>query len=136
MNATLQNVEITERNSALAAFAQRIDFSELFEHAAALANVDCSFEQPRITANRSGELFVRVESGDITAQTGAFAAILKSCVICNFGGGIVNDRETGEPKCWLPLSMSYTHKDGGSNGMSLLTAWYSESGGWTFRDVE
>jgi hypothetical protein len=135
MKATLQNVTINERNKDLIDFALNIDFSELCEHAAALAKVECNFQAPEIVQNRSGELFVDLTSDDITAQTGAFAAILKSCYIRQFSTGIFRDKTTGEPRCWVQLSMSYQHKNGGSNGMNLLDAWYNDREGWAFRDV-
>jgi hypothetical protein len=133
--ATLQNVTINERNEALAKFAQDIDFTELCEHAANHANVKCDFEQPVITANRHGELYINITSEDSRTQTGAFAAILESCRISSFSTGFYIDKENGEPRCWVQLSLRYTHKDGGSNGMTLLDAWYSENDGWTFEDV-
>ena len=135
MKATMKNVAITNENENLVNFAQTIDFAELFDHIKAFANIDCSFQQPEITTSRNGEVYINILSDDISSQAGVFGNILKRCYIQNSSGGVCKDRETGEVKYWGIISLAYSHKDGGSNGMELCRAWYTDSDGWVFKDV-
>lgn len=135
MTATIKNVTINNNNEDLVNFAQTIDFSELFEHVKTFAGVSCSFYQPEITTGRSGDVFISFMSDDIAAQTGPFAAILRVCYLASFSNGVFKDKETGEPCYWVSANIRYEHKDGGSNGMDMVRAWYSDSKGWVFKDV-
>ena len=74
-------------------------------------------------------------SKDITNQTGAFAGILENCCIGSFSNRVFNDKETNEPGYWVQVNIQYQHKDGGSNGMEVVTAWYTDAKGWIFRNA-
>jgi hypothetical protein len=132
MLATIKNVTIDNNNEELVNFAQTIDFSKLFNHVRETAKIDCEFYQPEISTTR-GNVYIRFMSNDITSQTGAFAAILENCNIASFSNGVYKENETGEHGYWVQVSIQYKHRDGGSNGMEVTTAWYSDSKGWVFK---
>ena len=133
MKAAIKNVTINN-NDDLVTFAQTIDFNELFDYLKAHTKVTCTFEQPEITT-RHGEVYIRFTSDNIASQTGAFAAILEKCFLHSFSNKVFRDKDTGELAYWVTVHFDYTHKGGGSNGMEVTTAWYSESKGWVFRNA-
>ena len=134
MLATMKNVTIDNNNEELVTFSQTIDFSELFQHVKNLVKVECSFYQPEITTNR-GDVYIRFMSDDIASQTGAFASILENANISSFSNGVYKDKETGEPGYWVQVNIQYQHKGGGSNGMEVVTAWYTDGKGWVFKNA-
>jgi len=113
-------------------FANSIDFSGLFSHAEKLAGFSLTFEK---TVNEiNGYACVDFRSNDIAASCGLFGKIIEFCIIDNFGGHVVEDKETGELYYWGNAHLSYRHYHGGSNGMELFSARYI-NGEWTFEDV-
>jgi len=115
-------------------FANSIDFSGLFSHAEGLAGFELTFEKPEVR-ERYENVTISFKSNDISPTCGIFSRILEYCVIEKFNSEVFEDKETGELKYWATVYVSYQHHEGGSNGMQLFTAWYS-NGEWTFRDVE
>ena len=136
MKATKKDVTITDYNEELVTFAETIDFTDLFNHIRTCANISCGFDAPEISTNRSGEVFIRFMSADITSQTGAFAPILKHCYIGSFSNGVYKDKKTSEIGYWVNVTIQYEHKGGGRNGMEVADAWYTETKGWIFEDVK
>lgn len=134
MIAIMKRVTVDNHNEDLVAFAQTIDFTQLFEHTKEFAKVDCTFYQPEIITIR-GNVHISFMSADIADQTGAFAAILKSCNLSSFSNSVFKDKETGELGYWVQVHMQYEHKGGGSNGMEVTTARYTKKSGWTFRNA-
>ena len=130
MFAAMKNVSVDNRNEKLVAFAQTVDFTELFNHVRGFIGITCSFYQPEITTSR-GDVYISFMSDDITAQTGVFAVILKRCNIQSSNNGVYKDRETNELGYWVGVNIRYEHKDGGSNGMEVLRVWY-KNGVWIF----
>ena len=135
MLATMKNVSIDNHNEDLVAFAQTINFEELFNQIKAHTKVECEFHHPEITTTR-GNVHIGFMSHDIADQTGAFAAILERCCLASFSNGVFKEKETGELCYWVQVSIRYDHKGGGSNGMEVFSAWYSEAKGWTFRGLD
>jgi hypothetical protein len=133
MKPVMKNITIDNHNAELVDFAQTVDFTELFDHVKAFAGVECEFYQPEITTGR-GEVHISFMSDDITAQTGAFAAILERCCIHSFSNGVFMDQKTGELAYWVSVNLQYEHKDGGSNDMDMVRAWYI-NGEWVFTDA-
>ncbi len=135
MKAAMKNVTIdSDTIGDYVAFAQNIDFTELFDHLKAFTKSDCAFYQPEITTRR-GEVYINFMSDDIAAQAGPFAAILERCSLHSFSSGIRTDKETHEPAYWVSVSIQYEHKDGGSNGINICRAYYTEHGRWIFCDA-
>ena len=135
MKANLKDVTINERNEALIKFAQTIDFTELFNHIEGFIKINCGFGQPEITTGRNGDVYVEFTSVDIKDQTGPFAHILRKCHITYFSNGVCRNKETQEIRYWTTVSIRYQHHDGGSNGMDICYAQYSDSEGWTFKNA-
>jgi len=126
------NVTVEEHNEDLVSFAQTIDFAALFSHVKEITKVDCNFNQPEIDITH-GSVYIRFTSEDIASQTGAFAAILEQCNLSSFSNGVFREKETGEFGYWVQISIQYAHKNGGSNGMEVVFARYTDANGWMFR---
>jgi hypothetical protein len=133
MKAILKNVTIDNNNEELVAFAQTIDFTELFDHVKTFAGIECSFYQPEITTNR-GRVYVSFMSDDITPQAGLFAPILRCCYIYSFNNSVYKDPATNVISYSVSVNVRYEHKGGGSNGMDIVFAVYCRDK-WTFYDV-
>jgi hypothetical protein len=128
-----KNVTIDSANEELVAFARTIDFTELFEHIRTFAGITCAFRQPEISTSR-GYVNISFMSDNITSQTGALGAILEYCYIHSFSNGVFKDKQTDQLTYWVSVSIRYQHKDGGSNGMEMVRAWYC-GGRWEFVDA-
>ena len=135
MKAIIKNATVTEENAHLVSFAQTIDFTQLFDHIKTFAGISCTFQPPEIATYRDGGVYIEILSDDIASQAGVFGKILKRCHIQSGSGGVCSDRENDGVKYWVIISLAYSHKDGGSNGMELCHAWYTDSEGWVFKDV-
>ena len=134
MNAIMKNVKTDSKNEDLINFAQTIDFTELFEQIKNFTGIKCSFYQPEIQEDKSG-VYINIMSADITRQAGLFAAILKKCYLHSFNNGVYRNGESGELGYGVNVNIRYEHKDGGSNGMDVVSAYYTESKGWIFRNA-
>jgi hypothetical protein len=117
-------------DEGLLKFAKEVDFTELFSYIQKFTDVKCDFQRPEITINR-GSVHIDFMSDNIVSQTGAFASILDNCCFMSFGNGVVCDNDTNEISYWVSVSIRYRHKDGGSNGMDVCQARYS-NGVWAF----
>ena len=133
MLPTIKRVAIDSRNEELVAFAQTVDFTELFNHVRDFAGIDCTFSRPEITTIR-GEVCISFMSDDIAGQTDAFAALLRRCHVQSSNNGVFRHAETGGLEYWVGVNIRYEHKDGGENGMEVLRAWH-KNGTWTFLDA-
>lgn len=134
MKAIIKNVNVNDYNQDLIAFAQTIDFSELFEHVKAFTGITCNFNQPEISTVR-GDVYVSFTSENIAEQAGPFAAILKNCYFSSFSNGVSRNRDTNELGYWVCVDIMYDHKDGGSNGMEVVRASFTQRTGWVFRNA-
>jgi hypothetical protein len=133
MKAITNNITVSDQNKEAVAFAENIDFTELFDHIQEFTGVSCSFSQPKI-GSKHDNVYIAFKSDDIVSQAGPFSAILKRCHIHSFNSGVEIDRKTGKFQYWVVTGIRYEHIDSGSNGMGLLRAWY-RSGEWTFLDA-
>lgn len=134
MKAIIKNATASNYNQDLIAFAQTIDFAELFDHIKTFTGVTCNFNQPEISTVR-GNVYITFTSENIVDQTGPFAAILKNCYFSSFSNGVSRNDDTKELQYWVSVDIKYNHKDGGSNGMEVVRAFYTESTGWVFHNV-
>ena len=130
MLPVMKKVAIDNYNGELVAFAQTVDFAELFDRVRDFAGIDCTFNRPEITTVR-GNVHISFMSDDIAKQTGAFACMLKRCFIQSSINGVFRHKGTGELEYWAGVNIRYEHKDGGNNGMEGLRAWY-KNGEWAF----
>jgi len=134
MKAILQDYQydkIKDHNAEHVSFARTVDFTELFNHIQEFANIKCEFNQPEIVIGHSGSVYIVFQSDNIVDQTGAFASILESCRVTNFGGGVSRSEENGEFNYWVSISLTYSHMNGGENGMELCRADYKD-GKWEY----
>ena len=77
---------------------------------------------------------------NLVANSGIFAATLSDVrpYIFNFD----SSENNGEAYLWMTVYLSYQHKDGGTNGSKLFTAWYyteetqHHNSGWVFKSVD
>lgn len=53
----------------------------------------------------------------------------KEFKVSTFNANICCDKKTGELKIWCTIDFSYRHYSGGTNGATILTAWY-KNGEW------
>jgi hypothetical protein len=121
---------VTDYNRRFVEYAESIDFTDLFDHVKAFAKVNCEFEKPEIFTGRDGSTYIKFQSSDIADQCGPFGVILECCRIMNFSGCVVlEDDDTF--RYWVGVSLRYSHKDGGSNGMDICRAEY-RNGKWSF----
>ena len=131
----ITNIEITDSNKDLVAFAQTIGFAPLFAHIKTFFyGVEVEYATPVLKTSRDGDLYVAIQSGCILPNTGIFAALLTKCTIEHFNSRLRVTKD-GVNRCWLTICVRYEHKGGGSNGMDVCTAIYDEGKGWEFRNV-
>lgn len=74
--------------------------------------------------------YLSLESNDLEKKSGVFEAVFQRVyVYCSNSGakdGVV----------WLTADFRWEHKSGGSNGTTILTAWYdSKDNSWKFRGL-
>ena len=88
---------------------------------------------------------IEIESGVDLSDRPFIRLAWKEFRITNFGGGLgTNEHHYGEDYSkpvekvfyWMSIHYEYSHIDGGSNGASIATAWFSEDGKWTFESDE
>lgn len=73
---------------------------------------------------RAQHPFFTVESReDLTDASGIFAQVLKKCKIDTFNTDIKWEEGTGY-QVWFGLHLSYSHFDGGSNGMGIADFYF------------
>ena len=132
VKAILGKAERTENTSAFLDFAQTIDFTRLFDKIREVLKHNVKFPHLEITTIR-GQVHINFYSNDITDKAGIFSTILKETTVNSFNNYVCHDKENNRTAYWVNVNISYQHKDGGSNGMELLTAWYNTEDGWTFR---
>jgi len=133
MKPIRKDVTINDYNKRAVAFAENLDFTELFEYVQKFLGVECTFLQPKIYSKRR-QVSIAFKSGDITTQTGLLSAVLNRCHIYSFTGGVDADKKTGELQYWVLVNIRYEHKSGSKNSLGVLRAWYC-NGEWGFLEV-
>jgi len=111
-------------------YARNIDFTGLFRYAETFTQTVLTFDKPEINES-SGVISVNFKSENIAHTCGLFGQILESCTVESSSNYVVENYD-GDLRYWVQVSVRYTHKDGGSNGMDLFRAFY-ENDTWTFR---
>lgn len=71
-------------------------------------------------------------SPNIVDYCGAFAAVCKWVEVSRFGFSIRYDTDTNQPMMWFGVQLRYESKLGGTNGLTILNAYYTNEDGWTF----
>lgn len=74
--------------------------------------------------------YVAVKSQDIRDGAGLFKNLMSAVSVSGTG-----EYNAKEGQIWLPIDVSWEFTHGGSNGHSVLTAWYEfATKKWMFRD--
>lgn len=83
---------------------------------------------------------IDIKSGVNLADRPLICLAWKDFRVENFGGGIGTSEPYYEKNYskpvdkvfyWMSIHYEYSHIDGGSNGASIATVWFSEDGKWT-----
>lgn len=82
--------------------------------------------RPQLTGQIRG-CRLEVESEDLSKAAGVMSSCFKSLKLKTFNSEIAGE------EFWMTISWQYNLALGGSNGIDVLIAWYSDEKGWTFR---
>lgn len=127
--------EETSIPSEVQEFVNKIDWKGLNDHVSNLIGTNVDLSISRVSSSRSGsEYYIDVTETDVLKDCGVFSYVLKECVVDTFGSTVSRDKETKQLRYWCSPHLSYKHKDGGMNGMSICRAWWDGTK-WTFRDL-
>ena len=70
---------------------------------------------------------------NLVKNTGIFEYLLKDCFVKVFNTSIGKNEKENDV-WWATVSLDYSQKEHGSNGMEFLTLWYNfEDKKWTFK---
>ena len=139
INAVLDpemTAETKEKYADLIAFGMKIDFDPLFEairEKTELGSIE--FDTPVLYAY-DGNLHVRCKSANIAKHTGVFTSIMDEVYVTLGSTCITKSKDEGHCYLWAVVDFTYSLKSGGSNGNELVTVWYNEKEGWTFKFVK
>lgn len=100
-----------------------VNWSPLFKEINKYLGTNLKFQ---IDSNEGGRR-PRIISPNFVGETGIFKNILEEITVDLFNFG---QTELG---LWMTVSVNYSQRSGGSNGMKFLTAWY-ENGKWKFNN--
>lgn len=69
-------------------------------------------------------------------KTGVFKSILEEMQIGTFNAAY-SESDPENPNYWMTINFFYVNKEGGSNSMQFLTAWYyPKEDKWVFKPVK
>ncbi len=112
-------------------FLESIDLQPLFSAIDEFVGAKLDYTSKIVQTNYKPYYSLEFESNDVTKYCGVFSKILDECVIDNFSTG-VSLANLDDLKYWVDVHISYHRKNGGSNGMRLFYAEYTNSNGWNF----
>lgn len=115
-------------------FAKKIDFDDLSNLVSKHVNAGSSIKlvPGEIRKGYSG-YYIPAESEDVRDKCGIMSEVFDSVVIDLFNSSITTDKNTGELYFWCTPHFSYHLKEGGSNGVEICTAIFTERNGWVIR---
>lgn len=113
-------------------FANRIPLEELWNKLRDLTELpDLQFEYE--IKNTRGDVCITFTSQDLADQIGFLELAFRTFKIASFNSSVGYDDKKNELYLWCTIDFRYDLQEMGSNGAQFLTAWYSDSEGWTFR---
>jgi len=75
---------------------------------------------------------IKFKSQDLLQDAGIFKAVLADVAVSTFN----TDYSEENDSYWMTVHLNYNSKNGGSNGMQIMTAWYAPSTkSWEFKEV-
>lgn len=105
-----------------------INWEPFFEKIKEMTKVDLALELTLIS--HGNDPYFKIRSQDISPLLGV-GHLFQELRVINFGGSI--DDEEGN--FYIPINYSWKHFGGGSNGSSIVTAFYKHTTkAWTFRE--
>lgn len=114
-------------------FSKKIDFSELNRILSDKLGIEVNLVPGEITKGYSGYYIPAEMKDNIVSECGILSSVLKSVKLILFNSVITTDNETGELYFWCTPHFRYEIKEGGSNGLGLCAAFFTESDGWDIR---
>lgn len=85
---------------------------------------------PKLEESRRGGKIIKIESANLADKAGILAPCFKEVILNNFGGNYTE----GDNGYWLPVHFHLVLQSGGTNGVSLMDAWYGfTEGKWEFK---
>lgn len=107
-----------------------VDLSPLEAEVKRLLGKDIKF---KISMSSGRYLHLRVESQDLTAFTGILKKFYATSKIETFNSSVKKE-SNGDVVWMMTLDFAFSYRNGGSNGVSLLSAWYNlNTKKWKFR---
>lgn len=76
---------------------------------------------------------IPAESDDVTEKCGIMSSVFDSVVIHLFNSMVLIDKNTNKPYFLCTPHFRYHMKEGGSNGLPICTASFTEDKGWEIR---
>lgn len=83
----------------------------------------------KLVAKQSGSK-LEISAGELVSKAGVFKAVFEKVYLYASNYGKSNDGSM-----WVSLGLRWEHKDGGSNGTTLVDGWVNTSGEWKFREL-
>lgn len=115
-------------------FVKSVNLEELFNKIKEVLGIEVEFEVEIKTDYRNSP-YINIESNNLVNQSGIFAKVFSDVRVQTFNTSIAKDEKTNEYYYWLTVSLRHQLKEGGSNGVKLLTAWY-QNNEWKFELVD
>lgn len=115
-------------------FAKKIDFDDLSNLVSKHVNAGSSIKlvPGEIRKGYSG-YYIPAESEEVRDKCGIMSGVFKSVKVDLFNSAVTTDKDTGEMFFWCTPHFSFDMKEGGSNGIKICTAIFTEKDGWNIR---
>ena len=117
-------------NDEILDFFNSIDFKPLLDKINSLIGLELTYDIS-IEKNSFGtySCFKIKNKENLVDNFPILALAWKEFKVSTFNANICCDKKTGELKIWCTIDFSYRHYSGGTNGATILTAWY-RNGEW------
>ena len=117
-------------NDEILDFFNSIDFKPLLDKINSLIGLELTYDIS-IEKNSFGTYnYFKIKNKENLVDNFPILALAwKEFKVSTFNANICCDKKTGELKIWCTVDFSYRHCSGGTNGATILTAWY-RNGEW------
>lgn len=112
---------------------EQFDFTELNSKIAELLGISVE-PNYSIVELRHGVIGLEMTTDNLIEHAGVFQAAMTKVNVTSFNSSIIPTND-GNWTIWVSVAINYTLLGGGSNGATLLSAWFNSegSGKWEFR---
>ena len=120
-------------NDEILDYFNSIDFKPLLDKINELIGLELTYDI-RIEKNRFGTYnYFEIENRENLVDNFPILALAwRKFKVSTFNANICCNKETGKLSLWCDINYSYRHYSYGTNGATILTAWYEE-GKWIIR---